>query len=93
MRNTVASWRASRTYRSRGLHRRIRRLFRRSACKCGLRWPCPDYLGWPSGTPIPDGTYRGTVSPTWHGVTIMNLPQVGRAGTLTPAQRVRAGVL
>lgn len=92
MRITVTSWLDRQSRGGETPHRRVRRLFRRSICTCGDKWPCPDHVGWPPGTPIPDGTHRGVVLPTWHGATVLSLPQVGRAGTLTPAQRDRAGV-
>jgi hypothetical protein len=77
----------------RRLHRRVRRWCRRSVCTCGLRWPCPDSTGWTPGDPVPDGTFRGVVpNPALCGGTVLNLPQIGRAGRLTPGQRERSSI-
>ena len=68
-------------------------IFWTDRCVCGLRWPCPDDLGWQSGEPVPDAPARLPVGqhPGWNGGTVATPEMhVGRTGTLTPAQRYRS---
>lgn len=76
-------------------HERQRRfrILRTYRCVCGLRWPCPDNLGWSAGEPIPDGPMRDPTSrqPAWTDSTVADLQaRVGRTGRLTSGQRHRA---
>ena len=92
---TSPNGRERRSSERRRLHRRVRRWCKRSVCTCGLRWPCPDSTGWTPDdpVPIPDGTFRGVApNPALCGGTVLNLPQIGRAGRLTRGQRERSGV-
>ncbi|GIE92302.1 hypothetical protein Are01nite_87820 [Actinoplanes regularis] len=66
-------------------HRKAKRkLFRRTRCMCGLPWPCLELaLVAIRNRPRPE-------VPGWAAAT-RAVPQVGRAGNLTPAQEYRAG--
>lgn len=53
----------------------------------------PGPTGWTPDDPVPDGTFGGVApNPALCGGTVLNLPQIGRAGRLTRGQRERSGV-
>ncbi|GLW32219.1 hypothetical protein Areg01_51580 [Actinoplanes regularis] len=65
-------------------HRKAKRkLFRRTRCTCGLPWPCLE-LTLVAIRNRPQPEVPGWAAPT------RAVPQVGRAGNLTPAQEYRA---